>query len=198
MSDFAIKDGTGSGYRAQVDLDHRIRVRATASADIEFNSTKYGTAFNFLSVENSITSGSEYHVLWLKNTDTNRKLHINTIYVSYNGGNTNHNRVLINRIRFGSSTPSANNTTTTGNNLNLVNSNSALVEAYYWNGVGAGMTISGNGPVILSSYFGNGFNHIDFQGALLLGYNQVLDFTIQAEETGIASIVLTGWFNNIV
>jgi len=199
MADLIIKDGTGTGNRAKVDNDNRIHVKSNSGTDMEFASHEKQTAYSFSALEKTITSaGGESHILWIKNVNPEKTFQINSIFISYNGGNTNHNRIIIGRGRIGSSTPSANNTSFTGSNLNLTSANVALVEAYVWNGTGTGMTIAVNGPTALSGYFAQGFNSINFEGALIIGYNQVLDFTIQAEEDGLASVVVTGWFENFI
>lgn len=197
MTDIVIKDGTGTGVRAAVFGSNQLSVKATCETEIEYASEELGQAFILSSLENSLVAANgEYHTLWFRNNDPNKIFHINQIFVSTNGGSTTGNKVITGRLRIGSSKPSANNTATTGANLNLTSTNIALAEGYFWNGTGTGMTVAVPGPIALSGYFRQGFTSILFEGAFIVGYNNILDFTLQAAEDGVASVVISGWYNN--
>lgn len=196
MSDFTIKDGTGQGYRAKVNNNNRLLTTANTQSTISAVSNEFGQAFSFSALEKAVVANTEYHLLWIKNTNPNNNFLINRVVVSYNGGNTNHNRVVTGRFRLGSIPPSANFTSIPGGALNQSkNANIPLAEAYVWNGTGSGMTITSSGPIALSGYFRQGFTDIVYDGTFSLGYNNVIDLTMTAEEDGLVSLVVTGWYD---
>lgn len=192
MSDLIIKDGTGTGNRAEVDDFNRIATLSTAKSLFLFY-TEIGNSFAYISNENQIlASGGEYHLLWYKNTDSARHFNIEQILLSYNGGDTTGVKSATFRIRIGSGTPSANAGYFPGINTNITSQKVPLSEAYVWTGVGTGMTLV-PGILAISNYVKE-FTVIPLQGAFTLGYNQGVSCSFQVPEDGYASVGIAGYY----
>jgi hypothetical protein len=199
MSDFIIKDGTGSGARTKVDDDHRLytasRVRTAASV-----ASDDGLAFSLAANELSLTGGTEYAIMSFTNTDPNRSFHINKIFVGWNGGDTNHDRALTGMIYKGMSVPSDNyyfneDTPSIGpGNLNFGSSTTALADYYLWNGSGDGMVVASSGTKSMSNYFCQGTTILVTDGTIELPFGSSIAFSLRPEETGKAGLVVTGWY----
>jgi hypothetical protein len=193
MSDLILKDGTGSGYRVKVTSDNSLQVDATTRSNAQYRSSQ-GVGFAVALQIQSVTGGTEYAALRFKNTDTTRNWRVNNVFLSYNGGDTNHNRMCEGRFYVGMTAPSANATVVTPGNLNLSSSGVAQADAHVWDGVGSGMTVVSNGVLAYTGLFGPGFNQISFDGATVLGLNDILGLTVKPEETGKIALIMTGWF----
>lgn len=195
MSEFTIKDGSGNGYRAQVDKDFRLRSQAAAVAEDTFVSVKRGLSFILTAHDNTLAlANTEYPILWFRNDDPNRLFLLNRFSMGWNGGNVNHNRVAHIHIYFQASVPSANNTALTPTNLNGSATQLALATSYLWDGVGNGMTIATLGTLIYCPLIDRGSTLVNIDGSAILGYGQSFAVTVEGEEAGLASISITGWY----
>ena len=195
MSEFSIKDGAGQGYRAQVDSDFRLRAQAAAISEDAYASIKHGRAYTVPAADMALAlAGTEYLVLWFRNTDPNRLFLISRCCMAWNGGDTNHNRIANIKYYFGTAVPSANNTAITPTNLNQGSTQIALATVNRWDGVGNGMTVTALGTLVKNPYLGQGTSMIDMGGITALSYNQTLGITATPEEAGLLSAGIMGWF----
>jgi hypothetical protein len=195
MGNIIIQDGTGNGYRAEVSNANRLLTAAVISTEFHHASEIDGRAYTMAANElNLSNSAVDYNVLLFQNTDPTLDFHLNKIYVSWNGGSTNHNRVLTARLRLGGVVPTANSTLISPVNINTTKSLIALSNVYSWNGTGNGMTILTPGTNLYSSYFKQGYTIVDFESAFILTYNIVVSISFQPEEAGLASVVISGHY----
>jgi hypothetical protein len=192
MSDLVIKDGTGSGYRAKVDLKHRVSVTGTVQPEIFTSSTEDGQAYA-LPVNDISVPSTEAAVFYMQSTDPVNNFHVHKIVVGWNGGSTTHIKTLIGRFYVSMATPTANNAVITPVNLNMTSTNVPAATLYKWNGTGTGMTVASNGALAFSTYAGIGNSVFEFDGAFIMGFNKIIGITLQGEEAGLASIQFIGW-----
>ena len=78
MGDF-IKDGTGAGYLAGVDVEHRLRVYATTESEISHESESNNRAYTWTYAYDYDANDT---ILWLKNISSSHNLIINKVGVS--------------------------------------------------------------------------------------------------------------------
>jgi len=196
MSELTIKDGSGTGYRAKVDTHNRLLVKSAATTESALVSDRDGLAFTLPIMNYPLgTPAEEYELLWFKNTDPDRHFHINRYYLSWNGGDTNHNRACDVRLYVGMAQPSANYVDFSPGNLNLTSPRVALAEAKLWNGVGSGMTVASLGTKAQAAYLGQGATQFDIDGTFIIGYGQIIGVTATPEEAGKLSMIISGWYS---
>jgi hypothetical protein len=187
-----VKDGTGKGFVAEVDSFHRLATVSTSRREMTFYSDRtqqvYSVATPMLTV-----STSEYAVFWVINNDSGKHLHVERIWMNWNGGTSNHNRTVAVRMYRGMSTPSANNQALTPSNLYFGSGNNALVTVNGWDGVGAGMTVVSNGIIMGILSIPQGANNMEMQGVAIIPKDQVIGITVQGEEVGQLSIGFMFW-----
>ena len=191
MSDLVIRDGVGTGTRAQVDAFHRLKVFGIVQPEL-YSASNAGLSFVF-AVNDISVPATEATILYFQNTDPVNNFHIHEILAGWNGGSTTHARTLIGRFYAGMSAPTANSSTLVPVNLNTTSTTSPTATILKWNGSGTGLTVASNGALAFSTYVGMGCTSIDFHGAFVIGYNKVIGITLQGEEAGLASIQLVGW-----
>jgi urease beta subunit len=80
-----ILDGKGSGKRAEVDKDNRLRVNAVSRTESEYESEQ-GNGYNVNTGDITLTSAAESYLLYIKNTGDN-PIHISTVFYLW-GSNT--------------------------------------------------------------------------------------------------------------
>jgi hypothetical protein len=79
---FVIEDGKGKGYKAEVNKDNRLLTRAVIT-DEEASANDQGQAYNVNSGVITLTSGSESSILYIKNTDAAKQIHISAIAIGF-------------------------------------------------------------------------------------------------------------------
>jgi hypothetical protein len=125
---------------------------------------------------------------WLRNDYTGYDIHIDAVIVNWSGGSPNHNRRLHVKLNKGSGVPSANQTTATPVNTHgrSADDTTSIATAYYWDEVGNGMTVSGDGTLMHEAIVGQGPTVIITPETypLILGTDQVLGITDNPEEGG--------------
>jgi hypothetical protein len=184
-----IKSGVGKGHAAGVNEDNQLYVESKSIKDIAYVSKIKNLSFIFTTSQFSIVT-SEYHILWLKVTDSVYELHLDKLMLNWNGGDTNHNRVCFVKIYRGTSTPSANNSVITPSNLKISNSENTDVTVNQWDTVGSGMTVFSNGTNISLLHTSQGCLSVDFNSALIIPKNGVIGITAEGEEAGKLSLSL--------
>jgi len=197
MSDLVIRDGIGTGNRAQVNDDHQLVVQSTIVTSASYNSSVNGQAIILPANDMTLADTAEKAVLWFKNTDPERVFHINYYYISWNGGNTSYNRTMATRMYKSGTEPTANHYQFTPPSLNLGSSFQPLMTAYVWTGAGSGMTVSSLGTKAHAGYFAPGMTQLSLDGTIIMPFGQVLCATVQGEEAGKASFVISGWYAKV-
>lgn len=190
-----LKDGRGTGNRAQVDEDGRLRTHATALTAMAHASKSHGRAFSIPALNYSLsTADQEYNLVWVRNDDPEYNMHINRFYIGWNGGDTNHNRTLDCRMYVGTPEPTANNTSFNLGNLNFTSSRESVTTNYLWDGVGNGLTVAAQGTKAIANYFSQGTTTIEVDGTIVVGYGQAIMLTATPEEAGDVSLIASVWF----
>jgi hypothetical protein len=195
MSDFVIRDGTGQGNRAKVNNLNELIVGATVQTEAA-QAAELGQYYKILVAEVS-ASTSEYDVLHIINNST-KIFTLSSIVFSWNGGSTNHNRTAIGRIYSNGTVPTANYNTLTPINFNLQSPLAAPLLCYGWNGVGSGMTQANTGSLMSSIYYGVGRTEALNDDLIVLGYGNSACVSVKAEEAGLMSVSLAGFFKSDV
>jgi hypothetical protein len=189
-----IRDGKGKGYLAGVTSNNNLMTEGVADERIS-NASLNGNAFGIgIPLRTGTTTGGTY--LWIKNTDPNRILNIDHLTLFYNGGSTNHDRTCEIQLRFNGGTPSANNTAGTEGNLHRGSGKSALMDWYYWDEVGDGMTVADEVSAMYG-IFGKGMSFIDMKGSLILDFNQTVSFYCKPEEIGEIAIGVLCYYEEV-
>jgi len=102
---------------------------------------------------------------------------------------------MFGQLIFGDTEPTTNTVTSGADVLNRNSSLSADMTVLYWNETGDGMT--GHHTAGTPAFFwcnGQGVQHYETGGAIILGVNATISFNLQGEETGEASINILGFF----
>jgi len=149
-----IKDGTGKGNLAKIDLNNRLHTRAVTNDEGQ-QATKDGKSYNINTGFITLTNTSETPVLYFKNNEES-KVHITTIIIgcgsSTGGSGTNP------KFRF-SKNPSTGTTISNANDVDVTSnrnfSSSVDLQALAYKGA-TGETLTGNGDHILGFATANG------------------------------------------
>jgi hypothetical protein len=191
---FIIKDGTGRGYAAEVDVNNRLHTKAVTLQELRVISDADQQAY-MISTDLLTVPASEANVFWFKFTGANQRIHIEKFWFNWNGGDTNHNRVVIARFWAGMAEPSANNEVLTPGNLYFGSVNSPSLSAQGWDGVSTGMTIASQGGQMGTALLAQGQTVMEHGGAVVLPKDQIFGLSVQAEEIGKFAFALTFWVN---
>lgn len=176
-----IEDGTGGGFRAQVDRKKRLRTHSVIETDLHAVSED-GDAYSWASGTYNPAAGAET-VLLVKNTG-NAPLHIEGIWLSTDIDT----RVQI-HIPTSEVTVTAGNAVVVGRNLNTGSSNVAEASA------ASDETNNTQGDIIWSAeiYAVSGPFYVDFQGAVILAKNVSIgvDYVI---DVAALDVTIIGFF----
>jgi hypothetical protein len=189
-----LEDGTGQGFLAKVGTDNKVYTFSTTFPRIADVSDNKQQAYSFASDLLSSVPASQAAVSRVVNDSTTSDLIITNIYISYNGGDTNHNRAAHWALYSSMSAPSANDTAGSAENLNTITSAPADVTFRVWDGVGSGMTVASNGTLLSDIIVGQGSFNWDFQDSLIIAPTRNVGITVAAEEIGDASVTFKGYF----
>jgi len=116
-----IEGGTGTGYKAGVDAHNRLTTLATIQSSIHHASQFHGLAFGWTAVSAALAGNDT--ALLVCNTDPERSLHIDSIYI-YSDTPTQV------KIHFPAYNASFTGTAVTGLNMNRTSNIVALATAY--------------------------------------------------------------------
>ena len=189
-----IRDGEGRGYLVGITHENRMLGSSTMVPYI-MHASKIGNAYTSGSAQQTLSAVDTWnYIFFMKNTDPNRLLVIDTIRVSWNGGSTNFNRPMYIR---GSQPviPTGNQIEVTPQNINQTSGNIALGVFYKWDGVGAGMTASGPASSSTTIY-DIGTTDIPFDGSIMMGLNDTIGFEIKSPEVGDCNISIYFYYIN--
>jgi hypothetical protein len=128
-----ITDGTGTGGAAKVNGDNRLYVDAITTT-IQADANEKGNAYNLNTGVINLSSGSETAVMYLKNTDPTKLLHITAFAVglgpSTGGVSTEIPKITIIRNPTAGSILSTPTNIDINSNRNYGSSNTLTVDAY--------------------------------------------------------------------
>ena len=189
----SIIDGTGQGYLAKVDDEHHIHVSSNIEPMIAHRSHYDGTAYGVSTPMLTITTTGG-RALWIKNISDNKDFYITDFWFNWNGGSTNYNRPMFGQLVFGDTEPTVNTTVGGAGVLNRKTSNEADLTVLYWDEVGDGMTGHVAGTPAFYWCNGQGAQHYNLGGCVILGTNTTLSINLQGQEIGEASVNMLGFF----
>lgn len=191
-----IKDGCGSGYLTRVTSDNRLTTYAVIAPYIEFASSKHQDAYNLNLIRAPVSASTQTIVMQIRNTDPQRLLHIWNNVISYNGGDTNHNRVLDFNISTGVSFPP-----TSGYVLGFVAPlwinlpKTPPITGYLWDKTTpGGMQFVSPGSIAFSTLITQGSYYHPLDGCVVIPPGDTLTYSMNAEETGVASLSVKMYF----
>lgn len=194
MSDFRIKDGSGSGSTVKVE-DKRLWTKGVASSVLANIANTTGYSFTYGVYDKVLPGTDEYLVVRMKNTDSSREFHIHRMMISYDGGSTNYDKVIRGGFYVGTYPPSANYISIYPSSTNFGKSLTAPSESQSWDGVGNGMTVATNGLLAFSNYFSKGLTDVPLDGTIIVPFGQSIGITVKGDEIGKFSFLLSGWFD---
>ena len=172
-----ILDGTGKGYRLEVDKFNRAKAAVVTKAEMVDVSERDGEAYIFASgpFTNITTTGTEHGIMYIKNTSTTKELHVKNIRTC---GETIQKWRLYKNVTTG--TLISNATDGISNNINFTKANTAEANIYVG---GDGVTVT-DGTMIEHWINDVGHSTEDFDGALVLGTNDSLTLTLETDTAG--------------
>ena len=103
---FNIEDGTGKGYRVQVDSENKLMTRAVSQDTISHISEEHEDAYGINTPLLTVTTTGG-RMLYIKNTSSTKSFYFNDFWFNWNGGSTNFNRPCYGQLYFGDGAPSA-------------------------------------------------------------------------------------------
>lgn len=181
-----IKDGTGQGFHAKVNSSHQLATFAVTQ-DIEAWLSQEAHSVYALGIDDAVipSASVEYPLIWIKNNDPSLPLHFSSMFGSWNGGDTNHNRVAKIRHRFGTGAPSSGYVSQTLRPTFLGSQRPSSVDVWVWDGTTpGGIQLATSGAAAGTVYLAQGFTNFDNHGGSLLDVGQGLLITAIVEETG--------------
>lgn len=191
-----IKDGTGSGYLARVTSDNRLETYSIQSPYIEYATSRYQNGWNLNLVSAPLTGGVETIVAQLKNTDSNNA-YIWNYLISYNGGDTNHNRVMSFNVKVGTGAPISAYVTANIAPLWVNLQKSSTLTGYIWDKTTAGgMVMANAGTTVFSTYVAQGSFLHAVEGSVTLPPGETITYSMIAEESGLASLAIKFYQKN--
>lgn len=185
------KDGTGKGYLAKVNDENQLSVSSVITTGLGHASLEHGNAFSVGTPVLAVTATGG-PVLWFKHESPAHDFVIHRILMGWNGGDTNHDRVIAGSVYYGADEPSANHTPFEASNLNKGSQNSISSSAYFWDGVGDGMTIADLGTLGGSLLIGQGMSVLDMESSIIIPPNLSFAISVDPEEAGNAVLLIMG------
>lgn len=182
-----IKDGKGRGYLAEVNENHHIKTDAVIQREESHIADIFGETYVISTNVVTLNNTNRHVLLYIKNTNSLKKLYHATLELGYNGGSTNYNRSMNILILAGFTGPTANYQAGSFNNVNFTSGNVAEATGYIWDGVGDGMTIADD-DIINAGVFPVGHRVFKTHGMPIMGLNDYMALAVEAEEVGKVSI----------
>lgn len=188
MSDGRIKDGTGKGYSARVCSHNRLAVNAVV-IKIEAWKAQQGRTY---SMNTGIlpAAASKNLLFWSHYTAENKFLALERLIISWNGGNTNHNRCANVYLEVGLTQPDTGTEEQPIRNTNSAQaSNTLAATALRWDGTtGTGMTGHTIGVATQEYIVDRGKTCWEVGGSFIIAPGYKLGIYIEGEEAGYAAI----------
>ena len=193
---FQIIDGTGTGKVAKVDSENRLKAASDIRTQIAFISQEKQQAYVLTTGQLAVTVTNGL-MLYLRNTSQTSIIHVSNIFLSWSGGNTNHDRVVFAQLEGGLTAPITNTAVATVANLNSGSGNVAPATALRWDGVGTGMIGGSPGLVVADALFNRGFSQIPLNDAQIIQFNDAIGIRLRGEEVGTAAITMSFYFEEL-
>lgn len=184
-----IEDGTGAGYRAEVNSIHQLSTRSIISTYHQFTACKHEQAYmaslgTIAKPSLTVTETGGY-MLYLKNTSTDYNAIIARITISTSA------RMNITLVRNPTIGSLGNESARTPVNKNFASGESADADVYAWDEVGDGITGISGGECA-GTYQIDGLEQILSDESLCLGRKGII--AIKAKNAGEISIVVHGYY----
>lgn len=187
-----IRDGRGRGYEVEVNEKHQMITDAVIQTE-ESEIAELGYAFVVSTKVVNLNSTNPHLFLYIKNTNTEKRMYTWVVNFAWNGGSTNHNRTMKWGWVLAPGEPTANHTSVTPGNLNRTSGQVAEALVYKWDGVGDGMTYTG-GVIASEEIFSQGHSDVEARGIPIMGLNNSAGFLITGEEIGDAVVTLRFYY----
>ena len=188
-----IEDGTGHGYGAEVDDEHHLHTTASTEPLIAHRSHYDGSSFGISTPMLTITAAGG-RMLYIYNSSSTANFWFTDFWFNWDGGTTNHNLVMFGQLIFGDTAPTVNTTVSGAGALNRSIATVAELTVLYWDEVGNGMTGHVAGTPAFYWCNGQGAQHYNVGGAIIIGTGDTLSVNLQGEEAGEASVNILGFF----
>lgn len=189
-----IKDGTGKGYLTKVNQHHQLFTESVIQTE-ESHICGHGLSFVASTKVLTLNSTNPHLFLYLKNTNTEKNIHIWIVNFAWNGGSTNYNRTMKWGWVIAPNEPTGNHILVTPGNLNFTSGNNAEALVYKWDGVGDGMIYTG-GIIPSEEMFGQGISKVEARGIPILGLNNAIGFVLTGDEIGNAAITMRFFYKD--
>lgn len=192
----SIKDGTGKAFLAKVTNKNLLAVKAEVDQRLAVASLEDGKGW---SVGTSVlpVTATGGHMLWFKHENTDQDFVIHQLLVSWNGGDTNHNRALTGNIFYGTPEPTGNHLAISPLNLNRGSVAQSGMTVYMWNTVtGDGLTVASDGTAGGSAIGSQGMTTVNLEGSLVIPPNVAVSIKVGPEEAGKCSLIVLGGFHD--
>lgn len=184
-----IEDGTGAGYRAEVNSRNQLRTRTINSTYHQFISSNqeqaYAAPLGTEALPTLTVTAAGGYMMYLKNTSDAYDAVFARMTISTSA------LMIITAIKNPTIGALANATAITPVNKNFKSGKVADVELYGWDEVGDEITGITAGTCI-GTYQVNGIDRIIFDEALILGLNDVIAF--KAKNAGELAMVMHGYY----
>lgn len=186
-----IIDGTGGRIGARVDSRHSLHVQSRSIPQAALKCVT-GDVF-LLGMPWFTVSTNGGRMIWMQFNDADKLLVLDSLYINYNGGDTNHNRACQVEFILGDTQPTTGTTPWAAGNTNAGSTNSLSATVRVWDGVtGDGMT--GHTPGITSSrvILGQGRQEINVGGRMIVTPGTTMSVNFKPEEAGL--VAFSGFF----
>jgi len=184
-----IEDGTGNGYKAQVNSRNQLRTRSIRSTYHQYISCEHKQAYMApLGTEASPTltvTATGGYMMYLKNTSTEYDAIIARITISTSA------LMLITLMKNPTIGALANETAIVPINKNFASGKVADVDLYGWDEVGDEITGITAGDCA-GTYQVNGFERMLFDESICLGLNDII--AVKAKNAGELAMVMHGYY----
>ena len=182
-------DGKGRGYQAGVDGNNRLLINGVSQTEIA-SSSAAGRAFSAGTPMLSVTSTDGSMLYYANNCSVNAR--VSKVYIHWNGGDTNHNRVMFISFYKDCSAPSANNTASALSNLNWGSGNTASdCVVNYWDEASTGMTVATQGTPVGFVCVAQGQTTMEINDSIIIPNGSTLCVNMRGEEAGEASVIVS-------
>jgi hypothetical protein len=183
---------------AFVNEDHELLTRAATTSYISKLAGRdkaFGTTTPMLAIP---TNGGR--MFWMVNNSDDEDFRIDSLWCNWNGGSSTHIAVLFGQMYFSDGAPTANQVQSGFGSMKSAPTPlmSQDLGAYYWDGVGTGMTMASSTmypAFVWCTPKGAYQYHLD--GCVVIPPQNTLSFALQGEEAGLASVNLIGFMQSI-
>lgn len=179
----AILDGSGKGFRAKVNQRQELQIQSRAIPHAALKCVA-GEVF-LLSTPWRTVNTTGGRMLWLQFSDPVKYLVLDQLMVSWNGGNTNHNKPLKVEYVLGDTQPTTGTTPWAVANTNSLSTNTLSATILMWDGsTGNGMTGHTSGATAGRLFCPQGYTTQPIDGKMIVGPGMTLAVNAVGIEEG--------------